>query len=329
MRPWPSNDLARRNGLGHIGPSRMLSSFATLDMKTVADEFCVTYAISRHHLSEFAAGGKAACVVPESLAHGWDPHAGALLTTTGDPQEAFYEAFLTSVNDGRWHLLETSIGEDARIAPTATVHDHVQIGAGCVIGDGAVILPNSHLGDGVAIKPNAVIGGAGFEVKTLRGARTMIPHMGGAWLDDHVAIGSQTCVDNGMFGEFTHIGAETKIDNLVHVGHSAQLGPRGIVAACSEIGAIFAEEGFWIGPRCATNQGVRLGRYSYLGTGSVVVRDVPDHALAYGVPARLAGWMCECRARLDLDEAAECACVRCGRSYTREGLLVRRIEAAA
>ena len=57
----------------------------------------------------------------------------------------------------------------------------------------------------------------------------------------------------------------------------------------------------------------RLGRYSFVGAGSVVLRDVPDHALVVGSPARAIGWVCRCGERLDVVDGS----ATCGRCRTR------------
>jgi len=57
--------------------------------------------------------------------------------------------------------------------------------------------------------------------------------------------------------------------------------------------------------------GIRIGRNSLIGAGSVVTKDVPDHALVVGNPARRVGWVCDCGRRLD--EGLDCA--NCGKSY--------------
>ena len=50
--------------------------------------------------------------------------------------------------------------------------------------------------------------------------------------------------------------------------------------------------------------GTTIGRYSFVGAGSVVTRDVPDYALVHGNPARMRGWMCQCGNQLDFGRAA-------------------------
>lgn len=54
-----------------------------------------------------------------------------------------------------------------------------------------------------------------------------------------------------------------------------------------------------------------LGRYSFVGAGAVVTKNVPDHALVVGNPARQIGWACHCGERLTQD----LECLSCGRKY--------------
>ena len=65
-----------------------------------------------------------------------------------------------------------------------------------------------------------------------------------------------------------------------------------------------------IGANATIVCGVTIGVGAFVGAGSVVVRDVPDHALVVGNPARRVGWMCACGERL----AADLVC-GCGRGY--------------
>ena len=71
--------------------------------------------------------------------------------------------------------------------------------------------------------------------------------------------------------------------------------------------------------------GVTIGRYAFIGARAVVSRDVPDHSLAFGNPARPIGWMCRCGERLD----EELSCGACGLCYQREGAGLRLFEASS
>ena len=71
------------------------------------------------------------------------------------------------------------------------------------------------------------------------------------------------------------------------------------------------KKGATIGANSTIVCGTTLGRYSFVGAGAVVTRNVPDHALVLGNPAKQIGWMCTCGERLSL----ELECISCGRLY--------------
>ncbi|PIE28400.1 hypothetical protein CSA57_14060 [candidate division KSB3 bacterium] len=78
------------------------------------------------------------------------------------------------------------------------------------------------------------------------------------------------------------------------------------------------KNGASVGANATIVCGVTLGRYCFVGAGTVVIRDVPDYAIVVGNPARQIGWMCECGERLD----EQCVCAVCGKTYqkTENGL---------
>ena len=69
-------------------------------------------------------------------------------------------------------------------------------------------------------------------------------------------------------------------------------------------------KGASIGANATIVCGTTIGEQAFVGAGSVVIRDVPAHALVVGNPARHIGWMCACGEKLD--QKLACAC---GRRY--------------
>jgi acetyltransferase-like isoleucine patch superfamily enzyme len=81
-----------------------------------------------------------------------------------------------------------------------------------------------------------------------------------------------------------------------------------------ELGATLVRVGASVGAMSVVVTGVTIGRWALVGAGSVVTRDVPDHALMYGAPARQHGWVCKCARRLSLRSADDGWCEACQES---------------
>ncbi|MEY4297816.1 MAG: UDP-3-O-(3-hydroxymyristoyl)glucosamine N-acyltransferase [Cyanobacteriota bacterium] len=125
---------------------------------------------------------------------------------------------------------DVQIGAGCTIHPTVVLYDDVQVGEGCELHAGAVLHPGSRLGRGCVVHSNAVIGSEGFGfVPTAQGWHKM-PQTGLVVLEDGVEVGCGSTIDRPSVGE-TRIGAGTKIDNLVHIGHGVTTGKGCALAA--------------------------------------------------------------------------------------------------
>lgn len=156
------------------------------------------------------------------------------------------------------------------IHPTATINDCVKIGKNVKIGPGCRIGFDGH----------------GYE-KNEEGCWERFPHYGGVVIEDDVEIGANTCIDRGTLSD-TVIGKGTKIDNLVHIGHNARIGKNCYITAKCMMGRSIIGDDVWVGPCSSILPGVNVGKGAFIGMGSVVVEDVEEYTLVYGVPARFA-----------------------------------------
>ena len=125
------------------------------------------------------------------------------------------------------------IGVDCILHPGVVIYDDVIVGDGCELHANAVLHPGSRLGRGCVVNSNAVVGSEGFGfVPTATGWRKM-PQTGQVVLEDGVEVGCGSTIDRPSVGE-TRIGAGSKIDNLVQIGHGVRTG-RGCALA-SQVG---------------------------------------------------------------------------------------------
>lgn len=134
----------------------------------------------------------------------------------------------------------TVIGDNTVIGDHTILKGHVHIGRNVRIGANTILHPhvtvydNCCLGNDVIIHASSVIGSDGFGYTFVDGEHLKIPHAGYVQIDDNVEIGANTVIDRATLGA-THIGAGTKIDNLVQVAHSVRLGKNNILCAFTGI----------------------------------------------------------------------------------------------
>lgn len=126
------------------------------------------------------------------------------------------------------------VGEDAVLLPHVVLYDGVRVGDRFLAHAHAVVREGCRLGDDVVLQNGAVIGADGFGfAKNAEGRWVKIIQAGPAVLDDAVEVQANACVDRASIGE-TRIGAGTKIDNLVQVGHGSTVGKNTLL--CSQVG---------------------------------------------------------------------------------------------
>ena len=149
-----------------------------------------------------------------------------------------------------------------------------------------VCYSGSRLGARVVIKAGSVIGGTGFGYLSDRTGHHLIPHVGGCVIGEDVHIGANSSIDRGSVGD-TMIGAGTRIDNQVHIGHNARLGERClvmggvVVAGSARIGNDVVLAG-----HSAIGGHFRVGDRARVGAKAGVISEVADGADVSGFPAR-------------------------------------------
>lgn len=194
------------------------------------------------------------------------------------PRAAFLNAHdaLHRSTDFYWKPFVTRIHPTARIDPSASVADtDVDIGPGVVVEARAVIYPRSLLEEGVRVRAGTVVGCEGFEFKPEAEGVRSIPHAGGVRLRRGVEVQSLTVLDRALFGGFTELGEDTKVDNLVHIAHHARTGKRCRIAAQAQLaGSVRLGNDVWVGPQALVSTGVRVGDGAAITVAAIITRDV-------------------------------------------------------
>ncbi len=186
-----------------------------------------------------------------------------------------------------------SIDQGATIGDRVTLHAGVRVYPLVVIGDDSVLHANTvvrarcRIGHNVILHQNVSIGADGFGFQPAPDGSGLLkePQIGTVIIEDHVEVGANTCIDRGKFGA-TMIGAGTKIDNLVQIGHNCRIGRGCVIVALTGVGgSVVVGDGARLGGAVGIADHLRIGKGATVGAGSGVVRDVPDGQTHLGYPA--------------------------------------------
>jgi UDP-3-O-[3-hydroxymyristoyl] glucosamine N-acyltransferase len=137
-----------------------------------------------------------------------------------------------------------TIGDDVRIHPNVVVYPNCTIGDRTVLHSNCTIQERTQIGADCIVNSGSVIGGDGFgHVPTAQGWYKM-QQSGYVVLEDKVEVGCNCTIDRPAVGE-TRLGRDTKLDNMVHIGHgvtigegcamAAQVGLAGGVTICNRV----------------------------------------------------------------------------------------------
>ena len=193
-----------------------------------------------------------------------------------------------------------SVGPHCTIGAAVHIGDGAQIGAGCSIGDYSrigerstlhprvTIYPNSTIGKRVILHSGVVIGADGFGFVLQNGAWENFPQIGRVEIADDVEIGANSCVDRAALG-VTTVGAGTKFDNMVHIGHNCKIGRHVVIAAQTGLaGGVEVEDYAVIGGQVGIGDKAKIRKGAILGSGAGVLTSkvVQGGQVLWGTPAR-------------------------------------------
>jgi UDP-2-acetamido-3-amino-2,3-dideoxy-glucuronate N-acetyltransferase len=109
--------------------------------------------------------------------------------------------------------------------------------------------------------------------------------------------------------------------------------PRSFISRKKEFRKTLVKKGATIGANATIICGNTIGQYAFIGAGSVVTKNVPDHALVYGNPGKVKGWVCQCAEEITFRSkrvarhggSRQAVCKACGKKYKKDSMGVKLI----
>lgn len=303
LPPLSVSDLAERVG-GEVvrGGDRMISAVAPL---SVAENGDAAFLGDRKFLAALQAT-RAGCVIIPEAARDSVPD-GCALVISNEPQAVWaraslllhraltldeVETFEQAAEDDTVRLSPgVVLGRGVRIGRCTTIGANTVIGPGVQIGRDCVIGANvsvgfALIGDRVKLYSGARIGEAGFGAAGSKTGPIDVQQLGRVIIQDGVTVGANSCIDRGAYDD-TVIGENTKIDNLVMIGHNCVIGRNVLMAALTGLsGSVTVGDNVMFGGQAGVGDHITIHSGARVAGGAGVLADIPAGETWSGYPAK-------------------------------------------
>ena len=296
-----------------LGPAELAIRDASPLIRAGAHD--ITFAADDRNFKLLRKSAAGACLVPEKQADALAAEGLATsLVAVADPLDAFLAVlreFRPQPAPPRMGVSpqahidpSATVGADTQLYPGVVIDARARVGARCLLYPGVYIGPDCTVGDDCVLHPHVVLyygvqvgsrvilhagvvlGADGFGYRFRNGRFEKIPQLGSVRVDDDVEIGANTTVDRGMIGP-TVVGAGTKLDNLVMIGHNCEIGRHNVFASQVGLaGSCSTGDYVRLAGQVGTADHVHLGQGVTVGAKAGVVRDIPAGETHVGCPAR-------------------------------------------
>lgn len=178
-----------------------------------------------------------------------------------------------------------TVGEGTVIQPNVFIGEHVRIGKSCVIHPNVTIYDHCVIGDRVTIHSGTVLGADAFYYKNRPEGFDKLRSGGRVVLEDDVDLGACCTIDRGVSGDTT-IGAGSKLDNQVHVGHDTLIGKKCLIASQTGIaGCVVIEDEVTMWGQVGVNSAITIGAGAVVLGQSGVTKSISEGQTYFGTPA--------------------------------------------
>lgn len=307
--PFTLADISSMSGVQIAGNAAQDIEYDDISPLDRAGETHVSFFDNPKYLGQFEKSSAGACFVKEKYVE--KAPEGMALLVTEDPYrayamtaQAFYPRISVEpfISDSAVIADSAKIGKDCHIEANVTIGERVEIGENTIIRAGTVIYDGVQIGDDcqigacstlshcvignqVIMHRGVNIGQDGFGFALGREGHIKVPQLGRVMIEDYVEIGSGTCIDRGT-GPDTIIGAGSKIDNLVQIGHNVQVGRGAVVVSQVGIaGSTQIGDGAVLAGQVGIAGHLRIGAGVRLAAKSGVMEDIPPGKSYGGIPA--------------------------------------------
>lgn len=190
--------------------------------------------------------------------------------------------------------------KDYFIHETSIVEEPSKIGKGTKIWHFAHLMPDVTIGKDCIIGQNAFVGKGAIIGNNVK-------------IENNISVFEGVVIEDDVF-----CGPSCVFTNVIN--------PRSHVSRKHEFKQTLVKKGATIGANATVVCGNTIGRYALIGAGAVVTRDIPDHAMVYGNPSQIMGWVCECGVKLNFQNAKHAVCSECGKEYSKNETTVERVD---
>lgn len=306
-------DIAEAELLTDSAAEALISDVAPLSQATSGD---ISFLDNKLYVSEFTTSAAGACIIhpdykdkaPASMAllstkHPYHAYARVAAAFYPAPERDSSTHPSAQIDSGAIIGSGVKIGANVVVSDGAEIGDGTEIGAntticsGVKVGENCRIFPNVTLqfcliGDRVTLHPGVRIGQDGFGFAMAETGHLKVPQLGRVMIEDDVEIGANSAIDRGT-GPDTIIARGCKIDNLVQIGHNAQLGAGCIIVAQAGISGSTQLGNFVaLGGQVGIAGHLKIGDGVQIAAQSGVMRSVDPGEKIGGTPAQpMSEWM--------------------------------------
>jgi UDP-3-O-[3-hydroxymyristoyl] glucosamine N-acyltransferase len=179
-----------------------------------------------------------------------------------------------------------NIGEGTVLRPGVFIGEHVKIGKNCILHANVVVYDHTEIGDNVVIHANSVLGADAFYFKKRPSGYDKMYSCGRVIIHDNVEIGASCTIDKGVSGD-TVIGAGSKLDNSIHVGHDTIIGKNCLFAAHVAIaGVTVIEDDVILWGQVGVQKDLVIGKGAVVLGQSGVIKSLEPGKTYFGSPTQ-------------------------------------------